>query len=105
MSDSIRIAGRDITPKPLDMAQVREFLDAMEKEAKDENSVPHIVDVLFNDEVPAKAVSISTGLSMDELGGKISQEDMRALLDKVRAVNPTFVGMMERFIKARQADA
>ncbi len=97
MSESINMAGREIEIKQLNMRQVREFIAGMDPETE-----PHIVDILFNDPVPAKAVSLATGLSLDELAGDFSQEEMRELLDKVKAVNPSFVGMMERIIKAGQ---
>ena len=98
MSESIKIAGRDITVKQLKMNQIREFVSSF----GDDRAKPHILDILFDDPVPAKAVSLATGLSMEELAGDLRQDEMRQLLDKVKAVNPSFVGMMERIIKAGQ---
>lgn len=99
MNDStIQIGGRDITVKQLNMSEVRDFVSSLDDDAE-----AHIVDILFNDPVPAKAVSLATGLSLEELAGSFKQDEMRTLLDKVKAVNPSFVGMMERIIKAGQS--
>lgn len=103
MTESITVCGREITPKQLTMSDVHEFLQRMEQDAADKKP-PHVVDIVFNDQVPAVAVSMSTGLSLDELAGKIPQDTMRALLDKVKAVNPFFVGMMERIVAVQAAD-
>jgi len=100
MSDPVKIASRDISVKQLTMAEIRKFVAAMQAEAEKEDNKAHVLDMLFDDPVPAAAVSIATGLSMDELGGSFSQDEMRELLDKVKAVNPFFVGMMERLIEA-----
>jgi hypothetical protein len=57
-----------------------------------------VVDAVFDDDLPAVAVAASSGLSLDELAGDIGQQEMRGLIDKVKAVNPFFVGMMARII-------
>ena len=102
MSEQIKMAGRDIKVSQMNMAQIREVVAAMEKDSADKETKPHILDLVFDDDVPARAVSVATGLSMDELGGKFSQDECRKLLDLVKAANPFYVGMMERFIKAGQ---
>ena len=97
MSEQITIGGRQITVRPLTMRQIRDVLDALKDDGKGEKRA-HIIDVVFNDEVPAVAVSSATGLSLAELEGEFGQQEIRELLDKVRAVNPFFVGMMERLV-------
>lgn len=97
MSEQIKIAGRQITCKGLTMAQIRKVMDELQEMSKG-NEKAHIVDLIYNDDVPALAIAASTGLSMEELAGEIGQQDMHDLIDKVRSVNPFFVGAMERLI-------
>jgi|LGVE01.1.fsa_nt_gb hypothetical protein len=64
---------------------------------EEELAQPHTVDLLFNDPVTAKAVSMASDMSMEELEGNYSQQEMKALIDAVRGQNPFLLGMMERF--------
>ena len=101
---TINFSGRDVTVKTLNMCELKEVLTRLLKkeETRSEQSASilglHIVDLLFNDEVPAFALSMATGLSLEELSGKVSPEIIRELLDKTRAVNPFLVGMIERLV-------
>lgn len=125
MSETIKISGREVTVRQLTMRQVREYIaymaernelrlawleyrrkvEAVETGTRvpEEPSVEpeveyrvHTVDMLFDDDIPAKVVSLSSGLSLEELDGDYTQQNIRELIDKVRAVNPFLVGMMER---------
>lgn len=96
MGEQITLAGRKIEVKQLTMRQIKDVVAVLKKSQAGEEV--HVVDALFDNDVPAIAVSEATGLSMAELEGEISQQEMHDLIEKVRAVNPFFVGMMERVI-------
>jgi len=106
MNEKITIGGREITVRQMTMADVRRFVAEMQQQADGQEPEPHVIDMLFDDPVPASAVSVATGLSLDELAGDFTQSEMRELLDAVKAANPFFVGMMERLVEAgRQLSA
>jgi len=98
---SHKLANRDITVRKFTMKDVHNYLEGMEKDNA-AGGRPHVMDILFNDDVTARAVSMATGLSMEELAGNYTHDEMRALIDKVRAENPFFVGMMERIVKIKK---
>ncbi|HHL35598.1 MAG TPA: hypothetical protein ENJ30_14660 [Desulfobulbaceae bacterium] len=97
MSEATSMAGRKIEAKQLNMRQIKTFISDLDPDAE-----PHIIDLVFDDPIPATAVAMATGLSLEELAGDFNQEEIRELLDKVKAVNSSFVGMMERIVKAGQ---
>lgn len=96
MSEQITVSGRQVEVKGLTMKQIKEVMANLK--GQNEKQEAHVIDAVFDDDVPAFAVSLATGLSLAELEGDIGQQDMRDLLDKVKAVNPFFVGMMTRLI-------
>lgn len=96
MNETINIGGRSVAVKQLTMRQIREVLANL----KERDGGPHVLDMVFDDDVPAVAVSEATGLSLAELEGDFTQQEMRDLIDQVRAKNPFFVGMMERLCQA-----
>lgn len=98
MAKKITFCGRDVTVKTLNVAEVADLLDESKEEAGKIKTVfdLHVLDLLFDDEVPARAVAKATGLTMQELAGPNDPAEVRALLDEVRAQNPFYVGMMER---------
>jgi len=96
MSTIVNFSGRDIEVKTLTVRQIADYLDGMKK--KDPEVLA--LDLLFNDDVPANAVCLATGLTPQELSGDVKPSEVRELWDSVRAENPFFVGMMERLVKA-----
>jgi len=98
MSEQLTIVGRQIDIKQLTMRQIKDIVGALKKQ--DAGTDVHIVDTLFDNDVPAVAVAAATGLSLAELEGEINQQDMHDLIEKVRAANPFFVGRMERLISS-----
>ena len=104
MGEHVTICGRDIEVRSLTMRQIREAVAKLKSGDVLLDGEPHIIDLLYDDSVPAVAVSLATGLSLAELAGDIDQVAMRDLLDKVRAANPFFVGMMERFFRETRSD-
>lgn len=102
MSTSTKFSGREIEVRTLTVRDVKELLDEIKNEGRESKSVLdlHVLDLLFDDDVPARAIAKSTGLSLEELSGNITPEEVHGLIDKVRAENPFFVGMMERLVSA-----
>ena len=94
-TESLTIAGRPVTVRQLTMRQIRNVMAHLKKKEAE----PHIVDVVFNDSVPAIALAEASGLSLEELAGDFDQQDIADLLAKVKAINPFFVGMTERIIQ------
>ena len=80
----------------LTLLQIKDIYRVVGEHAKS----PHVLDMVFDDDIPAVAVSAASGLSLAELEGDFTQQEIRDLLDKVRAINPFFVGMMERLCRA-----
>lgn len=104
MGEQMKFSGRTIEVKTLTVAQVKELM--AELTADRENNEPlHVFDLLFDDEVPARAVSKATGLSLDDLAGPYTPQEGNELLAKVRAANPFYVGMMERLVAAGRGTA
>lgn len=97
----IDFSGRKITARTLTVQQVRELLDEIKKQSDAKSILDlNVVDLLFDDDVPAIAVSKSTGLTLQELCGPVDPQLVRNVIDEVRAANPFFVGMMERMVNA-----
>jgi len=97
---SVTVSGRKVTVKTLTVAEMREIVEEIRDAGKSDKSVLdlHIVDLIFNDDVPTAAVAKASGLTLEELAGPIAPQEIKDLIDKVRAANPFFVGMMERLV-------
>ena len=97
---SVNFSGREVAVKTLSVSDVKDLLDEIRSDASGEQKPPHILDLLFDDDIPAAAVSKATGLSLTELAGNVKPQEARDLIDAVRAQNPFFLGMMERLVGA-----
>ncbi|SHO52841.1 hypothetical protein [Desulfopila aestuarii] len=102
MAGTVKLGGRDITVKTLTVSDVRELMEQIGKDGEKVKSWfdLDIVDRMFDDEVPVVAVARATGLSVAEVGGNYDPQEVRNLIDEVRAQNPFFVAMMERVVSA-----
>ena len=85
----------EFVAKELTVGQVRDVMDQLGK------GKPHIIDFLFSDEnVPASAVSISTGLPLesDEQDSlhSFTTGDMRQIINAVKEANPDFLALAVR---------
>lgn len=102
MAVTVKLGGRDITVRTMTVSEVRELMVEIEAQGKKVKSWfdLDIVDRMFDDEVPVIAVAKATGLSVAEVGGKYDPQEVRNLIDEVRAQNPFFVAMMERVVAA-----
>lgn len=102
---SVTFSGRNLTIKTLNMAEMREVVDEIKGKGNEKTSVLdlNITDLAFNDDVPASAVAKASGLTLSDLEGPVDPQEVKDLIDKVRAANPFFVGMMERLVGAGKA--
>lgn len=107
MAEQVTVSGRKIEVKQLTMRQIRNVLAELKKKGE-----PHVIDTVFDDDVPAIALAEATGLRMDGEEGPdvvslldLSQEEVKELLDTFKAVNPFFFGMMERIISMATQNA
>lgn len=107
MAGNVKLGGRDITVRTLTVSEVRELMEQIHKDGEKVKSWfdLDIVDRMFDDEVPVVAVAKATGLSVAEVGGNYDPQEVRGLIDEVRAQNPFFVAMMERVVYAGKGDS
>jgi len=90
---TITIGDRDITIKQLNVLEIRNIMDNMDKEDRS------IIDLLFPDSIPAYVVSESTGISMSKLESDFLPSELKMIIEKVENQNPFFVNMLTRLLK------
>jgi len=93
---SIEIDGKEYVCKELTPKQVQEVLDVVEK------AEVNILDLLFPEAVPCIAVQLSTGKSAKDLE-KLPPSAYEVVLNAVEEVNPFFVALVTRMLKAAHA--
>jgi len=90
---TITIGDRDITIKQLNVLEIRNIMDNMDKEDRS------IIDLLFPDSIPAYVVSESTGISISKLESDFLPSELKMIIEKVENQNPFFVNMLTRLLK------
>jgi len=90
---TITIGDRDITIKQLNVLEIRNIMDNMDKEDRS------IIDLLFPDNIPAYVVSESTGISISKLESDFLPSELKMIIEKVENQNPFFVNMLTRLLK------
>jgi len=90
---TITIGDRDITIKQLNVLEIRNIMDNMDKEDRS------IIDLLFPDSIPAYVVSESTGISISKLESDFLPSELKMIIEKVENLNPFFVNMLTRLLK------
>lgn len=80
----------DVTVKELTVEEIRDILENAEG-AKE----LHVIEMLFPDELPVKALVLSTGKSEGELSA-MGPGEILALMGRVKEKNPFFAQMLER---------
>jgi hypothetical protein len=99
MSDKkVNVGGREVVARELTVREVRGILDDLE--AVKEVST---VDLLFQDRIPARAVALSTGLTLEELEGDFKPSELDAIITAVGEANPIFARLVERLTGAVKA--
>ena len=94
MSNKIKWMEREVEVKTLTVRQVKELADDLAQ------LKINVVDLLLDDAVPAVAVEMATGITIEEMSGDIDPVELRKLWDAVRKKNPFFARMMDRLAEA-----
>jgi hypothetical protein len=95
---TITVGKRDITVKELNVAQIRDLMDNLEKDKE-----VHVFDMLFPDSIPVVAVSESTGIALKKLEEDFTPSELKQIIDGVENLNPFFANMMQRMAKIGEA--
>lgn len=99
MSDKrISVGGRDVAARELTVKEVRQILDALDSAGE-----VSTVDLLFQDRIPARAVALSTGLTLEELEGDFRPSEIDTIITAVGEANPIFARLVERLAGAVKA--
>ncbi len=94
-SKLVPLNGRgDITIKELTIAEIMSVVEQAESAYK-ESAPPHVLDMLFPEGLPALAVALSAGLSLEQLSG-FSPDEYARLREAAAGLNPIFLAMWER---------
>lgn len=75
--------------RELKLREVRDVFDAI-----GEQGPLHIMDILFPGELPVMAVSMCSGISVDELEDK-SPSEMKSIINAVKKANPFLVEALD----------
>jgi len=89
---------RKIEAKELTVSQIRQVFESMENRTD-----IHTIEILFPNEIPVMAVSLSTGLSLEELDGDIPPSEIKRLIDEVKTKNPFFLSGLQSLAKVGTA--
>ncbi|MGD9949320.1 MAG: hypothetical protein AB7U29_12700 [Desulfobulbus sp.] len=95
MQDSVTTTfqGKTVTVRELTVKQVRELFERLK------NETPLFIDDLLDQPVPARAVSESTGIPLDQLE-EAKPSELLPLCEEVIRVNPSLASMISRRIEA-----
>jgi hypothetical protein len=89
-------AGEQITIQELTVSQVRRIMTDLENEPAGQ-----LIDDLLDTKIPVAAISLSTGLNIEDLE-KHQPSKIDELAKEVEQANPFFVGMIQRRLKLYQ---
>lgn len=84
--------------RELTVREIREVLGGLER-----RDAIHTVELLFPDGIPALAVSMSSGLSLEELDGDVAPSDLKNLIERVKDANPFFLNALNRLAETGRA--
>lgn len=93
---SYTFAGEQITIQELTVSQVRRIMTDLENEPAGQ-----LIDDLLDTKIPVVAISLSTGLNIEDLE-KHQPSKIDELAKEVEQANPFFVGMIQRRLKLYQ---
>ncbi len=83
--------------KPSKTTEVKELTVKQVKAVLDEKpQVPHIIELMFPDELPVSVVCASTGLTRDEIEDNFTVSEIKSLLEDVKTANPFFLTLLEK---------
>lgn len=98
-AEQVTIGGFDYRVRVLTMQDIRAVVRAMKDLGQDGAEI-HIIDVLFDHEVPTAALKLATGMD-DAALDALPPAEVQALLDAVARVNSFFVETWERRFASR----
>ena len=98
-AEHVTAGGFDYRVRVLTMQDIRAVVRAM-KDLGQEGAEMHVIDVLFDHEVPAAALKLATGLD-DAALDALPPAEVQALLDAVARVNSFFVETWVRRFASR----
>ena len=98
-SEQVSVGGADYRVRVLTMQDIRAVVRAM-KDLGQEGAEMHVIDVLFDHEVPAEALKLATGLD-DAALDALPPADVQGLLGAVARVNSFFVETWVRRFASR----
>lgn len=81
-SKVIKIDDREITVKELTVTEVTALLDGTEKK-----TTATTAELLIGSPIPIEAVSVATGISVDELNGEMAPSELAEIWEAVAEVN------------------
>lgn len=95
MSKKVRLGDREVVVSELTVAQVRQLLEEMERPGE-----VHVLDMMFKD-APAQALTMSTGLSFEDLE-QYAPSELEPLKEAFLETNPFFVKLIEDLARIGQ---
>lgn len=94
---TITIGEQDVTIRELNIAQIRDLMDNMEKEQGS------TIDLLFPKNIPAVVISEATQISVKKLEEIFAPSELKQIIDGVENLNPFFANMIKRLSEIGQA--
>ncbi len=89
-SETIKIADQSFTAVPLTVKQIREVI-----EWREADSPFSVIDLLFKDGLPSKAMLMSLSVTEEEIE-EFLPEQVQELMEAVAKANPTYADMEKR---------
>lgn len=96
----VKIDDREITVKELVVLDIKSLIASTGEKAK--GSLISTVDLLFGDVLPAEAISLSCGISVDDLESQFAPSELSQIVEAVKRVNPIFLTMIEKLGRAAE---
>jgi hypothetical protein len=75
---------------------VKQIAELMESQRNDTGI--HDIDMLFPDRMPAGAVAMSLGMTLEDLA-EYAPSEIEIMIDEAEKVNPTFAALLQRLAK------
>lgn len=91
----VKIDDTEITIKELNAIDIKALISNAGKQTMT------TLDLLFGDEMPGDAVTMSCGMTIDDLE-KMAPSDLYKIVEVVKKLNPFFMKMVERLTRAAE---
>lgn len=88
----VKIGEKTYTVRELTLTQITDFISLQHKDIGE-----HVIDFLFGDVISARVISMSTGVSLDDLASLADNpSEIVSLIDCVKELNPFLSKALER---------